>query len=42
MNRYDKWLEIQEEQFEDPDGDKPTKDELIEAGVIADEEDNDD
>lgn len=39
MDNYDKWLESQEEQFENLDnGDRPTKEELIEAGVLADDE----
>lgn len=39
MDNYDQWLQAQEEQFENEDGDEPTKEELIEAGVLADDED---
>lgn len=39
---YDSWLDEQEEEFESLEDDEPTRDELIEAGVLADEEDEDD
>lgn len=39
MDSYDQWLQSQEEQFEGSNNDEPTKDELIESGVLADDED---
>ncbi|WP_260202107.1 hypothetical protein [Lactiplantibacillus pentosus] len=39
MDKYDQWLRVQEEQFENEDGDELTKEDLIEAGVLADDED---
>lgn len=40
MDNYDRWLEAQEERFENQDNeDGQTKEYLIEAGVLADDED---
>lgn len=39
MDGYDSWLINQEEAAEDWKDDEPTEEELIESGVIADEED---
>ena len=38
MNHYDQWLQAQEEQFENAD-DERTREELVESGVLADDED---
>ncbi|WP_186003661.1 hypothetical protein [Lactiplantibacillus plantarum] len=40
MNGYDSWLIDQEEAVEGWRDDVPTEEELIESGVIADEEDD--
>jgi hypothetical protein len=40
MNGYDSWLVDQEEAAEGWRNDEPTEEELIESGVIADEEDD--
>ncbi|WP_353986308.1 hypothetical protein [Lactiplantibacillus plantarum] len=40
MNGYDSWLIDQEEAAEGWRDDVPTEEELIESGVIADEEDD--
>ena len=40
MNGYDSWLVDQEEAAEGWRDDEPTEEELIESGVIADEEDD--
>ncbi|WP_167803042.1 hypothetical protein [Lactiplantibacillus plantarum] len=40
MNGYDSWLIDQEEAMEGWRDDEPTEEELIESGVIADEEDD--
>ncbi|WP_265477735.1 hypothetical protein [Lactiplantibacillus plantarum] len=40
MNGYDSWLIDQEEAAEGWHDDEPTEEELIESGVIADEEDD--
>lgn len=40
MNGYDSWLIGQEEAAEGWRDDEPTQEELIESGVIADEEDD--
>ncbi|WP_187343298.1 hypothetical protein [Lactiplantibacillus plantarum] len=40
MNGYDSWLIGQEEAAEGWRNDEPTEEELIESGVIADEEDD--
>lgn len=39
MDNYDNWLVEQEEEFEGCRDDKPTREELIEMGVLADDED---
>ena len=40
MDNYDRWLETQEEQFESQgNDDEPTKEDLIEVGVLSDDED---
>lgn len=38
MNGYEDWLRYLQEEFEDDDS-EPTREELIESGVLADPED---